>query len=90
MTGELSVQSIGDEVTGNGAVKTERLPAADKVKHKLTKTGEKVIFGLMDKRQLSAVGYVVDPIFEQMIDDYYVAYARFHDLLQKRHADTDA
>lgn len=82
VTGSFSVSTIGNDVTGEGDVRTERLPAPGKIRHKLIKTGDKVIFGLVAKRKFAADGFAVDPVFEQMIEDYRLAYARFVDLLE--------
>jgi hypothetical protein len=84
VTGAFSVTTLGDDVTGSGAVQTERLPAVDSKLMIRVGTGEKHLFGLREKKMLVDSGtYEVDAIFRQMIDDYYGAYARFLELLER-------
>ena len=84
VTGSFNVSTLGDDVTGSGAVQTERLPAADSKQMVKVGTGEKHLLGLREKKKLVDSGtYEVDPIFRQMIDDYYGAYARFLELLER-------
>jgi hypothetical protein len=84
VTGSFDVSTLGDDVTGSGAVQTERLPAVDSKQMVRVGTGEKHLFGLREKKMLVDSGtYEVDAIFRQMIDDYYGAYARFLELIER-------
>ncbi len=84
VTGSFDVSTLGDDVTGSGAVQTERLPDVDSKQMVRVGTGEKHLFGLREKKMLVDSGtYEVDAVFRQMIDDYYGAYARFLELLER-------
>jgi hypothetical protein len=80
--GKLDINSYEGEVTGTGEVKTERLPGVDVARMVRVSTGEKRLFGLVDRKELVDSGErAVDAVFIQMIDDYRTAYARFLELL---------
>ena len=84
VTGSFDVSTQGDDVTGSGTVETERLPAVDSKLMVRVGTGEKHLFGLRERKMLVDSGtYKVDEIFKQMIDDYYGAYARILELLER-------
>lgn len=81
VTGSFEVNSIGD-VSGSGEVLTERLPDVDATYQVKVSTGEKMFFGLLDKKQLVDTGeYRVDGVFTEMIRDYRAAYSRILALL---------
>jgi hypothetical protein len=86
VSGEFSVETWNDEVSGSGTVRTERLPGVDKVHMIRVGNGEKYFFGLRERTELveSGQGYEVDSISERMIEDYYNAFTRFHVLLERR------
>ena len=82
VTGELNVSTYDGDVSGSGAVKTERLPGVDEARMVRVQTGEKRLFGLVDKKELVDSGErTVDAVFIKMVDDYRSAYARFLELL---------
>jgi hypothetical protein len=83
--GEFSVYTDSDnEVTGSGTVRTERLPNVDKVRMIKVGTGERQLFGLVEKKKSVEAGFEVDSTFEAMIKDYYNALAKFTELLNER------
>lgn len=84
VTGEFSVYTSDNDVTGSGTVETERLPDVNKIHMVKVGTGERYLFGLFEKSESVESGYEVDPAFENMIGDYYDAYSRFLVLLQHR------
>jgi hypothetical protein len=84
VSGEFSVNTWGDEVSGSGEVETSRLPGVGEILMTKVGTGEKYFFGLIEKTESVEAGYVVDGIFERMIEDYYAAYSRFLELLARR------
>lgn len=84
VTGEFSVSTYDRDVTGSGQVETERLPHVNKIRMVRVGTGERHFFGLRERTTSVESGYEVDPVFENMIEDYYEAYSRFHALLKNR------
>lgn len=85
VTGELNVSTYDGDVSGSGKVKTERLPNVGEIRMVRVETGEKRLFGLVEKTKLVDSGkYTVDAVFIKMIDDYQSAYARFLELLESR------
>ena len=85
VTGELNVSTYEGDVTGSGTIKTERLPDVDEARMVRVETGEKRLFGLVEKTKLVDSGeHAVDAVFIRMIDDYHSAYAKFLALLESR------
>lgn len=82
VTGEFSVHTWDNDVTGSGTVETERLPDVEEIRMVKVGTGERHLFGLREKAKLIESGYEVDRVFENMIEDYYNAYSRFLALLE--------
>ena len=56
----------------------------DEVQFKKVGTGEKTLFGLIEKTQKVEDGFKVDSIFESMLDDYLKTYSKFLELLNSR------
>lgn len=85
VSGSLSITTSEDDVTGGAIVSTERLPdTGAKVSTKVP-TGEKRLFGMMDKKKwVETDEFQVDAVFNKMIDDYDAAHARFVHLLTVR------
>lgn len=85
VTGEFNVNTYDGDISGSGNVKTERLPNVDEVRMVRVDTGEKRLFGLVEKTKLVDSGeYAADAVFIKMIDDYHSAYARFLELLKSK------
>jgi hypothetical protein len=85
VSGELDVSSTGDSSSFEAIVSTDRLPDVQARVTRRVPTGEKVFFGLMDRKQLVETGELqVDATFNRMIDDYGEAYGRFLQLLSQR------
>ena len=84
VSGEFSVDSLGDDVSGSGAVETSRLPDADAIRTIKVGTGEKFFFGILEKKESVEAGYAVDAVFQAMIEDYCTAFSRFLELLEAR------
>ncbi len=85
VTGEFDVSTYERDVNGSGKVQTERLPDVDQPKMVRVETGEKRLFGLVEKTRMVDSGeFAVDAVFNQMIDDYERAYARLLELLESR------
>lgn len=85
VSGEFSVYTASDsEVTGSGTVMTQRFPDVDELRMVKEGTGERYLFGLLEKQRSVESGYKVDQIFEAMIHDYFTAKAKFLDLLDRR------
>jgi len=85
VSGDFSVSTASDnEVTGSGAVTTERLPDVDEVYMEKVGTGERQFFGLLEKTKMVEAGFKVDSIFVEMIEDYYRARSKFEKLLANR------
>lgn len=82
VAGEFTVTTSDQDAIGSGEVTTHRLPDADEMLKMRVKTGEKAIFGLIEKTKLvESDQYSVDNPFLHMILDYYKAYERFLSLL---------
>ena len=84
VTGQFSVGTWDDEVSGSGDVETVRLPHVDKARVEQVGTGEKYFFGLLERKESIESGYEVDFVFENMVADYHSAFSRFLELLQRR------
>lgn len=80
VSGEFTVSTFDDDVTGSGSVETERLPGVNKVLIEHVPTGEKR-FGLFNKTVPVERGYEVDSTFLEIIEDYFLARNRFYELL---------
>ncbi len=84
VSGEFSVETWGDDVTGSGRVETNRLPTVNSTRMVRGKTGEKRFLGLINKYEDIDTGeYKVDDVFVEMIDDYNAAYERFLELITR-------
>lgn len=68
------------EGSGSGSVVTEHLPDLNAIKKVKVRTGERGFLGI-EKKKTVEVGYEVNDVFANMIEDYYSAYARFFGLL---------
>lgn len=77
--------TAGHDGVATATVWTERLPHAySKVSEKVV-TGEKRLFGLMDKKVVVETdAFQVDAYFNSMIDEYHAAHRRFVYLLSMR------
>lgn len=91
VTGEFSVSSstnlddVVSDVRGNGEVTTKSLP--DIVpEYARVPTGERHLWGLGPNRTtpVPTGKFKTDEVFENMIDDYSMAYSRFLQLLEGR------
>lgn len=82
--GEFSVSTWEKDVSGSGQVETERLPHVNRIRKVRVGTGERHLFGLRERATWVASGFEVDPVFANMIDDYYDARERFLTLLANR------
>jgi hypothetical protein len=89
VSGNFSVDTWNDEVSGSGSVNTQRLPDVHAIRMVEVPTGEKYFFGLSEKKESVESGYAVDGPFESMIKDYFNAYSRFLELLGHRQPSTD-
>ena len=69
--------------SGSGTVKTERFPDASEPEYTKVKTGEKGLFGL-ERKQKVLSGNMVDPLFAEMVQNYYDADFHFYRLLCER------
>jgi hypothetical protein len=83
VSGEFSVDTWDDSVTGSGTVETARLPDVHKIRMVEVGTGEKYLFGLFERKESVEAGYEVNSVFEEMIEDYRNAYTRFLELLDQ-------
>lgn len=83
VSGQFSVDTWNDKVSGSGTVETSRLPAVDAIQVLRVGTGERYFFGLRERMESVDGGYAVDGIFEGMIKDYRASYARFLELLER-------
>ena len=70
--------------SGSGTVKTERFPDASEPEYTKVKTGETGLFGL-ERKQKVLSGNKVDPLFAEMVQNYYDAYFHFYQLLCERY-----
>jgi len=87
VSGDLDVSSIGDSSSFEASVSTDRLPDVQARVTSRVPTGEKMFFGLMDRKKTVETGeFQVDETFNRMIDDYAEAYGRFLHLLSQRRA----
>lgn len=84
VNGVLTLTTSDGESSGTGFVNTMRHPDATVIRTEKVPTGEKYMFGLLEKKTSVESGFLVDSIFEKMIDEYFVAYARFIFLLDTR------
>jgi hypothetical protein len=84
VSGQFSVDTWDDKVSGSGTVETSRLPDVDKIRLIEIGTGEKYFFGLRERTELVEAGYAVTSAFEHMVEDYYTAYSKFLELLERR------
>ena len=84
VTGQFTVDTWDDKVSGSGTVGTTRLPDVDEIRTVKVGTGEKYFFGLRERTESVEAGYAVNGVFEEMIRDYYTAYSRFLELLEQR------
>jgi hypothetical protein len=84
VSGEFSVDTLGDNVSGSGSVETTRLTAADAIRTTRIGTGEKYFFGILEKKESVEAGYAVDAVFQAMIEDYRTSFSRFLELLEAR------
>ena len=69
--------------SGSGTVKTERFPDASEPEYTKVKTGETGLFGL-ERKQKVLSGNKVDPLFAEMVQNYYDADFHFYRLLCER------
>ncbi|TKJ30283.1 hypothetical protein [Blastococcus sp. CCUG 61487] len=84
VSGDFSVETSGDNVSGSGTVATSRLPDVDAIRMIKVGTGEKYFFGLIERTEEVEAGFAVTRTFEKMIQDYHSAYARFLELLEQK------
>ena len=75
------------ENSGTGTIQTEHFPDVAEPEYTKIKTGEKGLFGLERKQKVQS-GNKVDPLFAEMVKNYYDAYSHFYGLLCER--DTEA
>ena len=83
VTGDLYIS----ENSGTGTIQTEHFPDVAEPEYTKIKTGEKGLFGLERKQKVQS-GNKVDPLFAEMVKNYYDAYSHFYGLLCER--DTEA
>lgn len=88
VTGDINIFSNSSEdklnsVSGYGSVVTKHLPNLKETKFKKVGTGEIGFLGFEKKKKVPS-GYVVDDIFNNMIDDYTLVYAHFLELLESK------
>ena len=74
--------------SGSGTVKTEHFPDVSEPEYTKVKTGEKGLFGLERKQKVPS-GNKVDPLFAEMVQNYYDAYFHFYQLLCERDMETE-
>jgi hypothetical protein len=84
VSGQFSVDTWDDKVSGSATVETSRLPDVDTIRMVEVGTGEKYFFGLRERTESVEAGYAVNRVFEEMIEDYRTAYSRFLELLECR------
>jgi hypothetical protein len=82
--GEFSASTWEKDVSGSGQVETMRLPDVNQIRNVRVGSGERHLFGLRERKTWVPSGYEVDPVFANMIDDYYEARERFLTLLEQR------
>ena len=71
---------------GTGTIETEHFPMVSDPQYVKVGTGEKGLFGLERKQKVQS-GNKVDPLFLEMVQNYYSAYSHFYSLLCEN--DTD-
>ena len=81
VNGDFSVTGSNNDIYGSGSVETKFLPDVDKKKISFVNTGEKTMFGLVNKKKPIEDGYLIDSTFKNMIIDYKKAYSRFLNML---------
>lgn len=84
VTGDIYIS--GD--SGNGTISTEHFPSVSEPDYIKVKTGEKGVFGLSKKQKVRA-GNKIDPLFAEMVQNYYDAYTHFYRLLCEQDEGTD-
>lgn len=72
VTGDLYIS----ENSGTGTIQTEHFPDVSEPEYTKIKTGEKGLFGLERKQKVQSVNKV-DPLFAEMVKNYYDAYSHF-------------
>lgn len=65
---------------GDGHIRTQHFPDATEPDYKEVGTGETGFFG-MEKTKKVRSGHRVDPLFKEMVQNYYEAYMNFYELL---------
>ncbi|MFR3729216.1 hypothetical protein [Lacrimispora sp.] len=88
VTGDFNMYSNSSDDTvnsssGYGSVITNHFPNVKQPKYKKIGTGEKGFLGIEKKKKVPS-GYLVDDIFNSMIDDYGLAYTHFLELLKSK------
>jgi len=78
-----SLENTVESVSGTGSVVTSHFSSVKEPKYIKVGTGEKGMFGIEKKKKIPS-GYLVDDIFNNMIDDYGLAYAHFLELLENK------
>ncbi len=68
---------------GTGTVETDHFPDMSKMSYSKVKTGEKGFLGTEKKKKIPS-GHQVDPLFSEMVENYYGAYNKFLDLLSSK------
>ena len=81
------INVTGDFYSGSGTIQTEHFHDVSEPEYTKVKTGEKGLFGLERKQKVPS-GNKVDPLFAEMIQNYYDAYFRFYQLLCERDVET--
>ena len=68
---------------GNGTIETDQFPGVSEISWSKVKAGEKGFLGIEKKKKIPS-GYQVDPLFSEMVENYYSAYNKFLDLLSSK------
>ena len=68
---------------GNGTIETDHFPDVSEISYSKVKTGEKGFLGIEKKKEIPS-GCQVDPLFSEMVENYYGAYNKFLDLLSSK------
>lgn len=68
---------------GIGTVETSHFPDVSEISYSKVKTGEKGFLGIEKKKKIPS-GCQVDPLFSEMVENYYGAYNKFLDLLSSK------
>lgn len=83
VNGDFDLSSYDNSsISGSGKVETIHLPSTNTTKSIKVGTGQKNLLGF-EKKKLIQEGYLVDDIFAEMINEYYNAYNKFLNLLEK-------